>query len=251
MNMPKLNARTEIRHAEEGEHLSPKRGQRDPKAAIRFSRDSIKFLIGLSETDPAALVASGQPGDLINLVFNFYRFHYLGGAAMARDEAVAEARGLADALRANPERLELVVESLKLLLTNTADGGRFELPLLPGTKAVSYFTSDARRTHFLWSPRDDRYEGLRQAIVYGALQLLHTQEGAMVRRCARQTCHRIFLAARPKQIFCSRRCASAAVFERYKQKLGEDAYRAKHRETARHSEKVRKQKERIRQRRQH
>jgi hypothetical protein len=228
--------------------VSSKRSQ--PKSAAQFRRDSIEFLIKLSEVDPVTIATSEQPGDLINLVWNFYRFGYLGDSAMTRERAVADARDLTDAIREKPERLGQVIEWLRLLLSKAADGGRFELPLLPGTKAVSHFSGGSQRTHFLWSPRDDSYEGLRQAVTYGALQLLSTQEeGAMVRRCARKTCELIFLAGRPKQVFCSRRCASAAVFERYKQKLGEDAYRAKHRQAARHSEKVRKQKERIRQRR--
>jgi hypothetical protein len=73
-----------------------------------------------------------------------------------------------------------------------------------------------------------------QAIVLAAMLMLSSHEGAMVRRCARADCpgQRIFLAARPKQVFCSRSCASNAVFERYKQrqieKLGEEAYKAKH-----------------------
>ena len=198
-------------------------------------------MIRLSETDPIALEISGQPGDLINLVYNFYRFGYLGDSAMTYDQAVVEAGELADALRMKPERFELVIRGLRGVFESAADGGRFELPLLPGTKVVSYFAQDAKRTHFLWSPKGNRYEGLRQAVIYGALRLLDTQEGAMVRRCARKACGRVFLAARPKQIFCGRRCVNAVVFERYKQKLGDEAYRAKHRATARHSKKIRKQ----------
>lgn len=243
-NMKSANSDIDIRQArgDREQESERQRGRSNPKAANRFRRDSIEFLIRLSETDPVVLAASGQPGDLINLVWNFYRFRYLGDAAMTRDHAVAQARDLGDALRAEPERLRLVINAVKSLLAHAADGGRFELPLLPGTKAVANFTRAGRRTHFLWSPKGNRYEeGLRQAVIYGALNLLDTEESGMVRRCARKPCGRVFLAARPKQIFCGRRCVNAVVFERYKQKLGAEAYRAKHRETARHSKKVRKQ----------
>jgi hypothetical protein len=65
--------------------------------------------------------------------------------------------------------------------------------------------------------------------------LLTQPEGAMVRRCAREKCQRVFLASRPKQVFCGRPCASISAFERYKEGMGEEAYRAKHRKTARAS----------------
>ena len=229
MNPPEHDARTnDADNAKEG--AERQRARSDRTAAARFRRASIEFLLRFSDTDPVALAGSGQPGDLINLVYNLYRFGYIGDAVMTYDEAVAEARDLADALRAKPERLGLVIEGLKSLLGAAADGGRFELPLLPGSKAVFDFVRDGRRTNFLWSPRADRYAGLRQAIIHSALHLLATEEGEMVRRCTRDACQRIFLAKRPKQIFCTRACASAAVFERYKQTLGEAEYRAKRRE---------------------
>ncbi len=60
-------------------------------------------------------------------------------------------------------------------------------------------------------------------------------------RSGQEKCRRIFLATRPKQIFCGRRCANAATFERYKRERG-DVYRAEHRKTARASWRLKQRK---------
>ena len=57
----------------------------------------------------------------------------------------------------------------------------------------------------------------------------------MVRRCEREPCKRVFQAARPKQRFCSHKCASAAAFENYKRQIGEEAYKARHLEAVKKS----------------
>jgi hypothetical protein len=81
------------------------------------------------------------------------------------------------------------------------------------------------------SPPD--FDGFTQAITFRAAQFLDSPEGHMVRRCAREACKRIFLATRPKQIFCARPCASAEAFERYKHDLGRDEYSKRHNKSAR------------------
>jgi len=204
------------------------------KAAARFRRESLKFLVQLSESDARSLAASEQPGDLINVVWSFYRFAYLGGTEN-RERAAAKARELAESIRVKPERLQRVIDEVKLILKSAAERGRYDLTFLPKTQMFAVFSADSGRTLFLHSPWDEDYLGLRQAIVYGALVVLGTEEGRMVRRCVRKVCGRIFLANRPKQVYCTRRCVNASNFERFKQEIGIEAYRKKHAETVRKS----------------
>jgi hypothetical protein len=213
-------------------------GTRDKKKATQFRRESLKFLIRLAETDPVALVASDQPGDLINLVWGFWRFSYIGIPGETLDAKRAQARKLAEEIRAKPEMLVAVVDGVRRVLVTATGRGHGEFQLLPGTTMSIYRTPDGWVHSILYSPGDDP-AALRQVGMYAAVTMITTEEGQMVRRCARKPCRRFFLATRPKQIFCSRQCASTVAFERYKQALGHEAYKAKHRETARHSYRVR------------
>jgi hypothetical protein len=219
------------------------RGKFSPREAKRFRRDSLTFLIRLAETDPVALVGSDQPGDLINLVWGFWRFAWIGIPGETLDAKRAEARKLVEEIRAKPEMLAAMVDGVKRVLVSATGRGHDEFQFLPETKMCFHRTPEGWVHSILWSPGDDRGAGLRQVGMYVAVTLIATEEGQMVRRCARKPCRRFFLATRPKQIFCGRKCASAAVFERYKQALGHEAYKAKHRETARHSYRVRRRRQ--------
>jgi hypothetical protein len=206
---------------------------RSAKEAAQFRRRSLEFLIRLSEANAEILVGSEAPGDLINVVWRFFSFGYLGEKPLPKAELEAKAQSLVGAIRATPERLTAVVEVLRVVLAKAADGGDFSLPLTPDSAIRAHFGNGEQRHIFLWSRTGDRYEGLRQAVAYSAMTLLNTNEGRMVRRCARQPqCQRIFLATRPKQVFCGRPCASAAAFENYRSRMGEGTYRVKHRESA-------------------
>ncbi len=86
---------------------------------------------------------------------------------------------------------------------------------------------DANSATLLRSPHLD------QAIIHQASTLLANEGGQLVRRCGH--CSRVFQATRNKLIFCGRTCANAANFNRYKETLGEEAYKAKHSQSARAS----------------
>jgi hypothetical protein len=203
---------------------------------LHLDKAAINFLIRLSETDPVALVSAERPGDLPNLIADLFRFRLL---LPATDIKTAVSR-LTDSLRADPGLLRHVPALVRKLLAATADKQHFEWKLRPGSKVIFEgavaATSPGRMILFTPEGRRD----FEQVIVFGAMLFLYREDGEMVRRCAREVCGRIFLATRPKQIFCGRRCASAAAFERYKQGIGEEAYKEKHRKAARHSWQVKR-----------
>jgi hypothetical protein len=215
--------------------------RRSSREAARFRRESLKFLIGLSEVDLVALLSSDHPGDLLNLVWGFYRFAYLGTNSLTLDEASEQARDLADAIRAKPERLGRAIDGVRSLLKSVTEGNEVKLEFLPGTAMVIRISPEGTRDSFLYSPIRRSYEGLRQTLMFKTMRLLDTEEGQLVRQCARKDCRgphgerRLFLASRPKQVFCGRRCANAATFERYRRRVDDEAYRAQHREAARKS----------------
>jgi hypothetical protein len=208
------------------------------RRARAFNRAAIGFLIRLSETDPAALLGSERPGDLPNLIADLYRFRLISSV-----KTEAGVKRLADSVRSNAMLLEPLPALVGKLLTAAADKQHFEWKLQPGTKAIFEGTVEATSPGrmILFTPEGPR--DFQQAVVMTAMQFLNRDGGDMVRRCARQACKRIFLASRPKQIFCDRPCASAAAFDRYKLDRGEETYRAEHRKTARTSWRIRQRKQ--------
>jgi hypothetical protein len=179
-------------------------------------------------------LAGEQPGDLLNICAGLVSRGWL---LRPRQDGVlvADPYRLAQDFRADPQTLERIIEELRQLFDAVADGRAYELRVLPGSSVVfDAGALKAGKPPYIWHREQTGRDGMVQAAVWSAIGTLdHSEEGAMVRRCQREACRRVFLATRPKQVFCGRPCASAAVFERYKQKLGEEGYRAKHRETAR------------------
>jgi hypothetical protein len=224
------------------------------KAAALRRRQAIKFLIHLSQRDLQELFADDRPGDLLNVCVDLCRWGFYRGMRPR------ESRGedVAAIFRTNPELLGTLIENLRHLLTTVADGGTYRFDFVPGAGVIfdaglaverdaetlkirgklptnSLYYAHKRQPPVIWLQcLWTNGEGFQQMALYRAMMLLsESEEGAMVRRCVREGCRRVFLAARPKQIFCRRQCANAAVFERYKQKLGAEVYRVKHAETAR------------------
>jgi hypothetical protein len=226
--MSDSDARTE--NGRQTREQQPLRGQLNPKAAARYRREVISFLMRFSQCETGALLSPERPGDLLNLAHDLLRFRL----ATPVEGVVAgkEIESIAFRLRTHPEQLQAAIKSTRALLAAVADGKQFEWEFEQGSTAVLDAAAlkagdPARRFVYLWP-----HGFLKQTVVVGAMLALNSEEGAMVRRCARSICGRLFLAARPKQVYCGRQCASAAAFERYKRNLGHEAYRAKHGETA-------------------
>ena len=216
------------------------------KADVRQQRRwRIGFLIHLAETNVATLLAPESSGDLLNIARDILRAGLLLPPKQAPLDL--EMNGLAAWLRTNPTQLEAAISALRKLLAAVADAGQFEWTFAQGSKVrLSGVALKAYGQGLAFSSPSSPPSAADQAIVLAAMLTLSSHEGAMVRRCARADCpgRRVFLATRPKQIFCSRSCASNAVFERYKQRqikeLGEEEYRAKHARSASASAKRRR-----------
>lgn len=204
-----------------------------PRVAVRARRQRILWLIDLSRADATTLLSAERPGDLLNLCATLFRCGFLVPQLDVPSDL--QVQRLAQRLRAAPEPLETLVSELCKVTAAVADGGGYSLEFQPGSKLTlaghAVKTKEWASRHSLWSPSTD--EGFVQAVVFGAISLFSTDEAAMVRRCDREKCKRAFLATRPKQRFCSKPCASAAAFERYKTTKGEDVYKTEHRKVAR------------------
>jgi hypothetical protein len=223
----------------------------------RLRRENLVFMLALSQSAPQHLLAGEQPGiarteldaylarkELLNLCAGLVGrgFHW-GPSKTPREGAAArlteESEQLAQRFRAEPDALNQLIEGLRKLFDAVADGQRYQIRFLPGAG----FILDASALHAgregiaVFETPEDR-AGFIQGVLLGTAFYVTWSSGeALVRRCAREACRRVFLATRPKQIFCTRRCASAAVFERYKEKLGKEEYRSKRKEVARRKKK--------------
>ncbi len=231
-------------------------GPRHPRTRAE-RRQCIEFLIYLSGIDPLELANSGPPGDLINLAYNFFRWGILQpdrgfGRTLSREnltrEAVIEALSTSEAdmfasqIKADPSILLPVRDVVRELLEAAADPRPALTRLLDGTEvcydgrcAVGY-----RLTFF--TPPGPR--ALEQAVRLAASDILNHEGAELIRRCLREECRRIFVASRPNQDYCSRKCVNIAGFERHKAKIGEEAYRVKHAKAMKKSRQIRQRKAR-------
>lgn len=205
----------------------------DPKEMERGRRENIAFMLTMSQTEPQTLLAANQPWDLLKLCAGLRSRGFCWGPSKTTRRGAEwlaqESERLAQNFRAEPDALKELIEELRKFFDAVADGGDCTIVFGRGSKfvlkAAAPETPRERTFSFETPPTRD---GFIQSVVFGAALYVCWSPEAMVRRCERGSCQRIFLATRPKQIFCSRRCASAAVFERYKKKLGEENYRARH-----------------------
>jgi hypothetical protein len=166
------------------------------------------------------------------------------GEGEERGTVATATEKLAQDLRADPKCLQTLIKELGEFLSTVADGGVCKIHLMAGSSGIlDAGALKAGRSPSVWISSPGSRSGLIQGVLFGVLFLLSKGEGAMLRRCARDVCRRVFLAKRPKQIFCDRPCASAAAFERYKQERGDEAYRTEHRKTARLSWRTKQEKQ--------
>jgi len=180
---------------------------------LKWQLKALEFLIQLSESDPAALVSSEQPGDLLNVCAGLARLvHPLpdGGEKVPHPGAF-----WMEQFRSHPALLTQLIKELAEFLLHVADDFQCSITPRPDTRFV--ITPEFRI--------ESRHPIQSVAVVLGWLLVL-VGPTFKPRRCNREACRRIFIPNRPKQTFCTRKCASAAAFERYKEKLGPEAYRA-------------------------
>jgi hypothetical protein len=219
----------------------------------RLRRDALAFLLRLAETDPAMLTSPDRPGDVLNFANDLLRFGLWPASVGQKDLQ----DGLADLIKADPKRtLDPLIAQIKSLLEAAADGKDATLELPAGAKILfnaallkEVEQQTGRPAPLVWRmippfwmfslgvPDDASLSSRFAVFVFNAMRQLDSEEGSMVRRCRRDLCRKLFLATRPKQIFCTRKCAGAVAFDRYKENLGKENYEAKHRQSAKESAK--------------
>jgi hypothetical protein len=162
------------------------------------------------------------------LVHSFYRFNFVAAQGDLRETVLRRA----DAIRADPRPLKTTIKRVRDLLSALADGERFKWEFRRGSAVVldgaAFKVDKDRGGVVLISPPG----ALDQAVVSHVMFILREarEVAAMVRRCKRESCRRLFVAARPRQVFCDRKCASAAAFERY---MRSEKYAEAHRRASR------------------
>ena len=218
------------------------------RAAADNRRKLVKFLLRLSTLDPQAPVVSpGLAGELCGFglmsALRYKSFHLqpLEARLAARPRQtlgplIRETRKLLAAV-ADGERYRLAMprgagvalsaDALKLLDDREGYQGAFGYRIASAGRATNPFTLA------VVVPKRQIWTSLAAVFIFNAMRALDSETGVMVRRCRREGCREIFLANRPKQIFCGILCAQNVASARYRREHPEQ--RARHAAAARKS----------------
>jgi hypothetical protein len=227
----------------------------EAKEMAFFRRQYLRFLISLGEIEFDTLTTPEHPGDLLNLADRLISFGLTSEYRPELPRSLAQwhdaSERFAKQIQKDPHgTLGLLLEETKKLLAATADRDSYDVPIPTGSvlefnaKFMDRLQAIERSFGQKISPAlsarvfnlrvpQSHPDRLTAVFLFHAMEQLNSEQGMMIRRCARTGCRRIFLAERPKQIYCSRRCASAATVEAYKQKIGEEKFKERHRAAAR------------------
>jgi hypothetical protein len=172
-------------------------------------QEIIAWLVRFAQTDVETL-RRGRPGDLPNLVYDLRRWLDLEPEEPLNAEVAA--------LEKNVAHLQKVVASLGELLEAVADRRRFEIRYKAGSLILDASRLGAEGGRAL-SYRDAT---LLDAVLRVALDDLYENvEGALrIRRCAEESCRKIFFAARENQTYCGHRCANKMASRKYRETHG-------------------------------
>jgi hypothetical protein len=168
-------------------------------------REAVEFLLRLvTIEDPEQL----RPGDRLNLLDDLRRYLDIEPGTTMADE-LAKVAG-------KPANLERVIEVARKLANAAADRERVEIPLSANTVIFDGKALGSKRwVYFLDG-------SLRDAMVNRvAADLIYSQPWQIL-RCVEGGCHKLFLAARKGQIYCSHRCANTAASREYRAKNASD-----------------------------
>lgn len=169
----------------------------------------VPWLVGFAATD-AHRLEQGRPGDLPNLVYDLRRWMDL--------EPNEPLNGDVAGLERDAARVLELAASVRELLEAVADRRRFEISYRAGSVILDASKLGAEGGRAL-SYRDAT---LLDAVLRVALDDLYENvEAALrVRRCAEQSCRRLFFAARENQTYCGHRCANKMASRKYREVHG-------------------------------
>ncbi len=167
--------------------------------------DIVPWLVGFAATDAQSL-EQGRPGDLPNLVYDLRRWLDLEPDEPLNAEVATLERDAA--------RVQKLAVCVRELLEAVADRRRFEISYRAGSVIL-----DAARL----GAEGGRALSYRDATLMDAVQrvalddLYENVEAALrVRRCAEQSCRRLFFAMRENQTYCGHRCANKMASRKYR-----------------------------------
>lgn len=196
--------------------MAPSKKNQSAQRPISFARpepmprgEIVPWLVGFAATDAPSL-EQGRPGDLPNLVYDLRRWLDLEPDEPLNADVAALERDAA--------RVQKLAASVGELLEAVADRRRFEIRYKAGSVILDAARLGADGGRAL-SYRDAT---LVDAVLRVALDDLYENvEAALrVRRCAEQSCRRLFFAARENQTYCGHRCANKMASRKYRQHHG-------------------------------
>jgi hypothetical protein len=176
--------------------------RRAPGNTINTEAD-LKWLIALTTLDLREL-AKGRPGDLPNLVYDLEK--WLG---VYDDPKLS---GQIHKLLRRPALLQPLIDQTSALAAAVADRRKYSYRYSDGEVEIDagrLEKGDSRAVAY-------RFSDLLDAVVHVAIHDLSRYDALRVRRCREQICHKIFLASRRSQIYCSHRCANARASRKYR-----------------------------------
>lgn len=177
--------------------------RRKPPSHTVDTEAHLKWLIALTTLDLKEL-AKGRPGDLPNVVYDLEK--WLG---VYDDPKLA---GQIRKLLRQPRLLQPLINETSALVASVADRRKFSYRYSDGEVEIDagrLERGDARAVSY-------RFSDLLDAVVQVAIHDLTRYDALKVRRCGEQTCHKIFLASRRSQIYCSHRCANVRASRKYR-----------------------------------
>jgi hypothetical protein len=169
----------------------------------------VPWLVEFAATD-AERLQQGRPGDLPNLVFDLRRWLDLEPDEPLNADVVA--------LERDAVRVQKLAASVGELLEAVADRRQFEIRYKAGSVILDAGRLGAEGGRAL-SYRDAT---LLDAVLRVALDDLYENvEAALrVRRCAEESCRRLFFATRENQTYCGHRCANKMASRKYRETHG-------------------------------
>ncbi|MHB8382987.1 MAG: CGNR zinc finger domain-containing protein [Candidatus Binataceae bacterium] len=169
----------------------------------------LPWLVDFSRND-AALLTTGRPGDLPNLVYELRQW-----LDLEPDEPL---NAQIHDLEKSPARLQRIIDRVADLLGAVADRKKFQAPYSGGSVILDAGKLGAEGGRAL-SYRDSN---LVDAVVRVALDDVYEDVKAALRvhRCEEPECARVFLAERKNQRYCCHRCANKTASRTYRHEHG-------------------------------
>lgn len=164
--------------------------------------EGLRWLIELTSVDVKKLAV--DPAGVAKLVYDFER--WLG----VRDDR-ALARQIRSLMR-RPAVFQSLIDKVSALVAAVADRRKFSYRYSDGHVEVDPSRLEDRAGRMV----SYRFTDLRDAVMHVAVHDLNGPHACLVRRCQEEPCHRIFLASRRSQIYCSHRCANLHASRTYR-----------------------------------